>query len=394
MLAAIAASGNPDCRITLFEKNPILGKKLLVTGKGRCNLTNDCEPREFAENVVRGKKFLTSSIYGFSPAATMGFFTSLGVELKTERGRRVFPVSDRAEDVRSALARKVRSLENVRVVSKKVENVKKSENGFSVVFSGESGCFDKVIVATGGLSYPKTGSTGDGYRFAGALGHTVISPNASLVGLVCREKDCAELEGLSLRNVALTLSADGKRLYREQGEMLFTDRGVSGPLVLSASANLPANRKAKIAIDLKPALTEDELDKRLLSDFSKFINRDLVNSFDELLPKRLIPVIVARSGIPPRLKVNVLTKEQRKKLLGLFKCFELTIEDTEPIEQAVVTRGGVDLKEIDPKTMESKLTKGLYFAGELLDADAYTGGFNLQIAFSTGFAAGKAAAGL
>ncbi|MBQ9545092.1 MAG: aminoacetone oxidase family FAD-binding enzyme, partial [Clostridia bacterium] len=267
MLAALAASDSPDCRVTVFEKNTILGKKLLVTGKGRCNVTNDCDPREFSRNVVRGSKFLTSALFRFSPARTMELLESLGVGLKTERGRRVFPVSDRAEDVRCALENAVRSKENVRIINKKVDGVKKSQNGFSVCFSGREEQFCKVILATGGLSYPKTGSTGDGYKFARALGHKITPLSASLTALVCREEDCAELEGLSLKNVSLTLLKDQKTLYKEQGEMLFTDRGVSGPLVLSASANLPADGKADLLIDFKPALSEEELDRRLIGDF-------------------------------------------------------------------------------------------------------------------------------
>ena len=390
-VAAAFCEPQDEREVTLFEKNPRCGKKILITGKGRCNLTNDCDAREFLSNVVRGEKFLRSAIYRFPPERTMELFESLGVPLKTERGRRVFPVSENAADIRDALENLVRS-RGVKLIHARVKSVKKADGGFEVMYDGGAKRFDRVIIATGGLSYPGTGSTGDGYGFARELGHRVTELSGSLTGLICREKDiCKALEGLSLKNVRVDLSGKKGTVYSQQGEMLFTDDGVSGPLILSASAHVESGDDYRVYIDLKPALTAEELDKRLLGDFSQNINRDLINSLDALLPKRLIPVTVALSGIDPRQKVNTVSREQRKKLLGVLKGFPLTVEKKEPVERAVVTRGGVDLTQIDPGTMGSKLVPGLYFCGEILDADAYTGGFNLQIAFATGAAAGTAA---
>ena len=378
--------------VDIYDKNSVFGRKLRITGKGRCNVTNNCTKDEFFANVPTNPKFLYSAYANFDSSAVMDFFEGLGVALKTERGNRVFPVSDKAHDVADALVKNCKKNGAV-LITDRVKKIERSDGGFDVLAS-EKKTYDAVVVATGGVSYKATGSTGDGYGFAGAFGHTIVSPTPSLVPLVCSEKYCAELMGLSLKNVEVRFvdSNNGKTVYREFGEMLFTHFGVSGPVVLSASASLrPMEKKRyKMYIDLKPALEEAELDKRLLSDFSKNINRNFSNSLAALLPQKLIPVMIKLSGIDPYKKVNEITKKERRALLELLKAFPLTIEGFSDINEAIITSGGVSVKEINQKTMESKLVKGLYFVGEVLDCDAYTGGFNLQIAFSTAYAAASA----
>lgn len=385
--AGFAAKLGAD--VDLYEKNDRCGVKLRITGKGRCNLTNNCTREEFFDNVVSNPKFLYSAYSAFDPQAVMAFFESLGVPLKTERGRRVFPVSDKASDIADALIGFCRE-NGVRTVRKNVRKIIKNET-FSVVCSDRAEKYDKVIVCTGGVSYPKTGSTGDGYAFAKAFGHTVIPPAPSLVPLWCEEPLCAECEGLSLKNVTLTVTEgeNGKTVYKEQGEMLFTKNGVSGPLVLSASAHMKdtAPGKYTLHIDLKPALDEKTLDSRILSDFSDNINKNFSNSLSALLPSKLIAPFIVRTGVDPYKKVNAVTAAERKTVVKTLKDLTLTVKSYAPLSEAVITRGGVSTKEIDPKTMQSKIVPGLYFAGEVIDVDAYTGGYNLQIAFCTAYAA-------
>ncbi|MBE6563550.1 MAG: NAD(P)/FAD-dependent oxidoreductase [Ruminococcaceae bacterium] len=393
MMAAIFAAQS-GASVILYEKNPMVGKKLRITGKGRCNVTNDCTPDEFLKNVINGGKFLYSALYRFTPADAIEFFEGAGVPLKTERGRRVFPVSDSARDVAEALLSEVK-LSGVRI---KKETVRKilTENGRTtgVVTDTGSHRHKAVIVATGGISYPLTGSTGDGYRFARDAGIEVTETRGSLVPVVTKE-NFSEMSGLSLKNVVLSVKQKGakKEVFSEMGEMLFTHFGVSGPLVLSASAHMTKElSEYEMYIDLKPALSAEELDRRILSDFAKYSQKDFVNSLSDLLPHKLIPFVIKLSGVPERIKVNSVTKEMRKKLLEALKAFPVTPVKFRPVDEAIVTRGGVSLKELVPGTMECRKVKGLYFAGEVIDADAYTGGYNLQIAYSTGHLAGKAAA--
>ncbi len=392
MLAAGMCAENGAC-VTLYEKNEKFGRKLGLTGKGRCNVCNNCSRQEFFDSVVSNPKFLMSSYSAFPASAVMEFFEGLGVPLKTERGNRVFPVSDRAGDIVFALVRYC-DKNGVKKIHSEVTSVDKTGDGFEVSDASGTKLFDKVVIATGGMSYRSTGSTGDGYAFAEKSGHTVVKPIPSLVPLVCREKLCAELMGLSLRNVTLTVKRGEKTVYHDMGEMLFTHFGISGPLVLSASAHMRPMQADlyKAYIDLKPALSHEELDARILSDFSENLNRNFANSLNKLLPSKLIPVIIRLSGIPPTLKVNSVSKAQRRTLLELLKSFPLTVKDFSDINEAIITCGGVNVKEIDPKTMQSKLCPGLYFAGEVIDCDAYTGGFNLQIAFTTAAAAARSAA--
>ena len=394
LMAAIRAAEN-GCRVMLFERNERLGVKLRITGKGRCNLTNDCEIDEFLKNVPTNPKFLYSALYGFSTQDTKDYFEGLGVPLKTERGKRVFPVSDKAADVCAALERRCREL-GVKVIHKRVQSVCVNDGSVSGVMA-QNAFFaaDRVIIATGGQSYPRTGSDGDGYKFAVACGHTVIAPTPSLVPITCDGNICKRLQGLSLKNVALKIvnKRNGRTVYEDFGEMMFTHFGVTGPMILSASAHLRdmSNSTYSLLVDFKPALDVRTLDSRLLSDFSKNINRNFENSLTALLPQKLIPVIVELSGIDPHKKVNSVTKEERAYLAALLKSFELSATGFRPIDEAIVTRGGVSVREIDPSTMQSKLVQGLFFAGEVIDVDAYTGGFNLQIAFSTAVAAANAA---
>lgn len=378
--------------VVLLEGQKSCGRKLRITGKGRCNVTNSCDTREFLQNVPVNAKFLYSAINRFPPGAAMELFESLGVPLKTERGNRVFPVSDSARDVVRALEKYARD-SGVKILHLRAEGIR-AENGAvrSVLTgSGEIEC-SGAVVCTGGLSYPLTGSTGDGFRFARELGHTVTPARASLVPLVSPDEACARMQGFSLKNVTLTVY-DGKNreVFRELGEMMFTHFGVTGPLALSASAHMRdfEHGRYRLEIDLKPGLDEKKLDARLLRDFEKNRNRDFANALDGLAAKSMIPVLIGRSGIPARTKVNSITKAQRRRLLELFKHFTIDVTGARPVEEAIVTSGGVDVREIDPRTMGSKLVEGLYFAGEVIDVDAYTGGFNLQIAWSTGYVAGS-----
>ena len=395
MMAAIRAA-EYGAAVTLIERNDRCGKKLRITGKGRCNVTNDCDSREFLAHVPTNPRFLYSALSCFSTEDTKSFFEDAGVPLKVERGRRVFPVSDRAEDIVSALVRKVKAA-GVNIITGRVDSLV-AENGTV------RGCrigerlieADAVIVATGGRSYPGTGSDGDGYRLARSVGHAVTPLIPSLVPLTSGSKICPSLQGLSLRNVSLNVvdNTTGKCVYEDFGEMLFTHFGMTGPMILSASAHLTGLEKGRYeaCINLKPALDEKQLDARILSDFAKYANKDFINALSDLLPAKLIPVIVGLSGIDGRKKVNSVTKEERAALCSVIRELRIRIDGFRPIAEAIVTKGSVDVKEINPKTMQSKLCEGLYFAGEVIDVDAYTGGYNLQIAFSTGVLAGQSAA--
>ena len=393
MMAAISAA-EKGSHVTLLEPNERLGKKLNITGKGRCNVTNDAGLEELLANTPKNGKFLYSAFSRFDGRDAKAFFESLGVPLKTERGNRVFPVSDRAFDISGALERRMKAL---KVVLRRDRAVSLDIRGGAIHgVNGEKGAYPAkaVILATGGVSYPATGSTGEGHRMAAEAGHTVTPLQGSLVPLREQGNDCARMQGLSLRNVSLTVFENEKKIYTDFGELLFTHFGLSDPLVLSASAHMRRFEKKtyRMEIDLKPALDEQQLDKRLLSDFTKYANCDFCNALDDLLPQKLISVVVERSGIPPHQKVHEITREQRRELLRALKHLSVPIAGLRPVTDAIVTSGGVKVGEIDPKTMESKIVKGLYFAGELIDVDAYTGGFNLQIAWATGRTAGFAAA--
>ena len=391
-MAALAAAG-AGARVILAEREERPGKKLRITGEGRCNVTNDCPPEEVLRNVVRNPRFLYSAVSAFPPAEVMAFFEGLGVPLKTERGRRVFPVSDRAEDIVEALTREVKR-RRIELRRLRVREIVAEEGAVRAVRGGDTeiACAS-LVLATGGLSYPSTGSAGDGYRLAEALGHKVTPLTPSLVPIASGDEDCAAMQGLSLRNVTLTLrEAGGKKIWSELGEMQFTHFGVSGPLVLSASAHMAEGKEYFLELDLKPGLTEEALDARLLRTFGEKQNRNFSNALDELLPRLMIPVVIRRSGIPPETKVHTVTRAQRQKLGDLLKRFPVSVSALRPIEEAIVTRGGVDVREVMPSTMMSKRLPGLFFAGEILDLDAYTGGYNLQIAWSTGRAAGLGAA--
>ena len=389
MCAATAA--DRGLKVILLDPNRQLGRKLRITGKGRCNLTNNCEIKTFMQNIPGDGRFLFSALNRLSPADTMALFESRGLALKTERGNRVFPVSDNANDVAGTMTRWC-ARSGVIVERCKAKKVL-VENGAVSGVETEKGLIRcrAAAVCTGGLSYPLTGSTGDGLRFAEALGHSVTPPRASLVPLESPDPYCAEMQGFSLRNVVLSAYEEDKLIYQELGEMLFTHFGVSGPLVLSASAHMRhmGSKNYRLEIDLKPALDEKKLDARILRDFEKYANREFKNALSDLAGSAMIPVLVRLSGIPEDTKVNSITREQRMKLLHLFKAFPVTVSGTRPIDEAIVTAGGVNTKEINPRTMESKLISELYFAGEVLDLDGYTGGFNLQIAWSTGFVAGN-----
>ena len=393
-LAALTAARQGAC-VTLLERNQKLGRKLYITGKGRCNVTNDCGADEVLKNVPHNSRFLTSAVTRFPPSAVKELFAGLGVPLKTERGGRVFPASDRAADIIDALLMGLRRA-GVNIAQERAEALL-TEGGAVTGVTTERGRFPckAVILATGGVSYPLTGSTGDGYRIAEALGHTVIPPRPSLVPLVAEQDFCAAMQGLSLKNVSVKVqNSRNKVVFQEQGEMLFTHFGLSGPLILSASAHMRDFDKERysVFIDMKPALDEKTLDARLLRDFSENPNRDLHNVLDALVPRLMSPVLAELSGIPGETKVNSVTREQRRRLLELLKGLRVDIRGPRPVEEAIISSGGVKVTEVDPKTMGSKLVSGLYFAGELLDVDAYTGGFNLQIAWCTGRAAGQAAA--
>ena len=394
MLAASVAADR-GARVLLLERNDKPGKKLRITGKGRCNLTNNCPVSEVIENIPTGGRFLHSAMNAFSPRNAMELFESLGVPLKTERGNRVFPQSDSALDIVGALCRYM----NKTGVSQRRGRAHgiAAENGHVTgvaAAGGEIKC-GAVILATGGMSYPATGSTGDGYNMAKDLGHTITPLRGSLVPLEADPHVCGRMQGAALKNVQLSVYDDGvKPVFEESGELLFTHFGISGPLVLSASAHMREfGRKNYYAlIDFKPALDEKKLDLRILRDFEKYSNRDFINSLGDLLIRSVIPVVVEKSGIPPDMKVHSINRVQRMELVRLLKAFRIDICGPRPVGEAIITSGGIDLREIEPKTMESKLVKGLYFAGEIIDADAYTGGFNLQIAWATAYAAARAAA--
>lgn len=388
---AASSAAMQGASVLLIEKNSYLGKKMGITGKGRCNITNACDIRNFIANIPVNGKFMHSAFYAFSNDDMIDLLSRYGVETKIERGNRVFPVSDKAKTVIDALKSYAKD-SGVRAVQDNVLSVKNTDNGFILDLERKGKLkADKVIIATGGASYTATGSTGDGYKFAKELGHTIITPTPSLVPLTTSGNIAKSLMGLSLKNISIKITdTNGKKLYEDFGEMLFTHFGVSGPVILSASSHLrDFSKKYILSIDLKPALDEETLDKRILRDFSAELNKDFINSLDELLPKKMIPVIIKLSGIPERKKVRDITKAERINLVNLIKNFTLEINGTRPINEAIITSGGVCVKEINPKTMESKIVPGLYFAGEVIDVDAYTGGFNLQIAFSTGFAAGN-----
>ena len=392
MMAAIAAA-DKGAQVILLEKNEKLGKKLYITGKGRCNITNSCPTQDFFDNVVSNPKFLYSAIYTFDQSAVCGFLEGEGLRLKEERGQRIFPESDKSSDVIKTLERALKK-RNVQIrLNTCADRVATDENGFSRVITskGESIKADALIIATGGLSYKSTGSTGDGYKFAVKMGHKIKDTEPSLVPLRAKEDYIKDLEGLSLRNVSLSMEE-----FSDFGEMLFTADGISGPLVLTASSELcrkiaAAQNGISAAIDLKPALTAEQLDQRILRDFSEKKNKAFKNSLNKLLPSKMIPVIVNLSQIDPDKKVNEVTREERKRLTELIKAFPLTIIGNKGFEQAVITQGGVNVREVDASTMESKIVRNVYFAGEVLDVDAYTGGFNLQIAWSTGYLAGMSA---
>ena len=378
--------------VTLFERNPRLGKKLAITGKGRCNITNNCTRDEFLSNVPTNPKFLFGALSAFSTQDTIEFFESRGVPVKTERGNRVFPVSDKAIDVVRALS--TECSDKVNVVHEKVEQIL-CKDGRAVGLMTPSGehRFDAVLLATGGKSYPLTGSDGNGYNLVKALGHTIVKPLPSLVPLEAHGSLCKRLQGLSLKNVGIkfTDKQTGKMLYEDFGEMMFTHFGVTGPTILSATSHIRRENYTGItlSIDLKPALDEKTLDKRILSDFSEANNKDFVNSLSKLLPAKLIEPIVGLTGIDPRKKVNTITKEERKRIVDVLKGLTVPLKGPRPIDEAIVTNGGVSTKEINPGTMQSKIIDGLYFAGEVIDVDAYTGGFNIQIALSTAFLAAR-----
>ena len=378
-------------KVILLEKNDILGKKLGITGKGRCNITNDIDVEGLIDNIPVNNSFLYSAFYTFSNSQLINFLNELGLETKVERGQRVFPVTDKARDVVKTLQKFLKE-NKVQIIKEKAEDIQSVKKGFIVkTSSGMNINSENVVIATGGVSYPATGSTGDGYDFAKKLGHSITSLYPSLVPLEVREDWIKEAQGLSLKNVEITVFADDREIFEDFGEMLFTHYGVTGPIILSASSHMRdmANRDYKLVIDLKPALSFEKLDKRIQRDFKKYSRKYFGNSLGDLLPRKLIPVIIELSEIPYSKKVNQITKKERYDLVQLLKNMTLHVEDYRPLKEAIVTSGGVDVDEIDPGTMESKIVKDLYFAGEIIDVDGYTGGFNLQIAFSTGFLAGN-----
>ena len=400
MMAAVFAAKNGN-KVELFEKNEKLGKKLFITGKGRCNITNAAELEDFCPAVTSNPKFLYSAFYSFTNEQVISFFEGLGVRTKVERGGRVFPVSDHSSDVIQALKKEMERLEvkinlNAEVKELRIEKRPSGETVTGILLaSGKKISGDAVIVATGGISYPSTGSTGDGYRFARKCGHKVSELSPSLVPMEVKEWYAGELMGLSLRNIEIRITDGKKKLYQEFGEMLFTHYGVTGPVILSASSIVGKKLKDKeltLHIDLKPALTEEQLDKRVLREFEANHNRQFKNAVDGLFPSKLRPVIVELSGISEEKKVHEITKEERLRFVRLIKDFTMILTGLRGYNEAIITKGGVSVKEIDPGTMESKLVKGLYFAGEVLDLDAVTGGYNLQIAWSTGYLAGINAA--
>lgn len=393
MFAAITAAQNGS-RVLLLEKNSRLGKKLLITGKGRCNVTNNCSAQEVLQNTPRNGRFLFSAMAAFPPEKTISFFKTNGCPLKTERGNRVFPLSDRSQSILDCLQDMLRRLpivvreETVREILTQdghVTGVRTNKDNYTATW---------VILATGGISYPATGSTGDGYAMAQALGHTIVPQEGNLVPLESGDADCAEMQGLSLRNVGVKLvDARNKTLYQDFGELLFTHFGVSGPTVLSASCHLKGEG-CRLLIDLKPALDEGKLDSRILRDLEQYQNRSMENALTDLLPRSMIPVVLRRLNIAPEMQANSLTKQSRRSLVALLKDFPVAVTGKRPVSEAIITSGGVKVSEINPKTMESKLVSGLFFAGEIIDCDAYTGGFNLQIAWATAYAAGSGVKGI
>ena len=400
MMAAITAAENGN-EVTILEKMPSFGKKLLITGKGRCNITSSLYMSEFIKNTPGNGKFLYSAFQNYTNADIIEFLKKQGLEVKEERGNRIFPVTDKSIDVLNCFKKRIDELKIKYKLETRVEKILiKNNEVLGVRTNREIIQTDKIILATGGKSYPLTGSTGDGYKIARDLGHTIIPIKPALVPLEVYEKEeCKKIQGLSLRNIAIKIiDTDRKKtIYEDFGEMVFTHFGISGPTILSGSAHLAKykdidyllkKRYIKITIDLKPALTEEQLDDRILRDFKEFKNKQFKNSLDKLLPQKMIPLIVELSGINPDKMVNEITKEERRHLVQLIKYFTITIKNFRPVEEAIITCGGISTKEINPKTMESKLIKGLYFAGEIIDVDAYTGGFNLQIAYSTGYTAG------
>lgn len=395
MAAAVFSARNGQ-EVHLYEQNEKLGKKIYITGKGRCNLTNSCDMEELLDAVVTNRKFLYSSFYGFTNEETMEFFEQIGLKIKTERGNRVFPVSDHSSDVIRVLKEEMERLHVHIHLSEKVVWIGEKDGVFSNIRldDGTEVQGDACIIATGGKSYPSTGSTGDGYRFAQQLGHTVTDLRPALVPVETKEAFVKELQGLSLRNVEVAVYDGKKELYRDFGEMLFTHYGVSGPLILSASSFIGKKlqeRPLRLSIDLKPALSEEQLDARILRDFEENKNKQFKNALGKLFPAKLIPVMIGLSGIHPDKKVNEITKEERKQFVSRIKQMEITLTGLRSFQEAIITQGGVSVREVNPATMESKLVKGVYFAGEVLDLDAVTGGFNLQIAWSTGNAAGSCA---
>ena len=392
-LIAAGAALSQGADVTIFEHNSKAGRKLLITGKGRCNVTNNCSPSDFMQSIVSNPRFLYSAINSFTPADLMQLIEDHGTPLKTERGRRVFPVSDISGDILSAL---LRYAKGAKFIHEHVVSLLTEDNHCKgVCTSNGTYRFDAVIIATGGKSYPRTGSDGSGYQLASSVGHSITDILPSLVPLTSPDLECLEMQGLSLRNVGITVAnASGLILYEDFGELLFTHFGVSGPTILSASSCLSdiSLKGYTLSIDLKPALTFEQLDKRLLSDFAKFSNRHFSNGLESLLPQKMIPVFIKKTGIDPNKKLNSITREERHTIITHLKSFCIRLDGRRSIEEAIITRGGVCIKEIHPKTMASKLCQGLYFAGEILDVDAYTGGYNLQIAFSTAVLAGENAA--
>ena len=389
MLASIVATQQGN-KVLLLERNERLGKKLLITGKGRCNVTNNCSAQEVLQNVPRNGRFLFSAMENYPPASIMEFMESHGCALKVERGNRVFPVSDKSASVLESL-RNVMHRSGVQIRTERAYEILTDENGVCGVKTDKETISAKwVILATGGVSYPATGSTGDGYEMARKLGHTIVEPEGSLVPLECAGTDCSDMQGLSLRNVAVKLlNAKNKVLYKDFGELLFTHFGVSGPTVLSASAHMKG-ANCRLVIDLKPALDESKLNDRMLRDLEQYKNRSMENALTDLLPRSMIPVVLKRLNVAGDMQANSFTKQQRRALVELLKAFSLDITGKRPVAEAIITSGGIKTSEIDPKTMESKKIPGLYFAGEIIDCDAYTGGFNLQIAWATAYAAGMA----
>jgi len=394
MMAAITAARR-GAGVTLLEPNERLGKKLNITGKGRCNVTNDCDQETLMANIPGNGRFLYSALTRFTPQDAMAFFEALGVPLKVERGNRVFPVSDRSFDISGALERELRRL-RVRILRERAAEITAEDGRVTGVQTDrQHHPADAVVLATGGVSYPGTGSTGDGYAMAAALGHTIVPPRGSLVPLESGDADCAAMQGLSLRNVEATvLNGKNKPVFREFGEMLFTHCGVSGPLILSASAHLRRwdKEQYRLSIDLKPALDQQKLDSRILRDIGENPNRDMANILSGLVHRSMVPVLLRRLALPEGEKANSLTKEQRRALVQELKHFTVSLTGPRPVAEAIVTAGGVKVGDVVPGTMASKLAEGLYFAGEILDVDAYTGGFNLQIAWATGYLAGLSAA--